>query len=126
MNRTIVDKVGVIGSVLAALAAAAPCCLPLLAAGGTSLGLGFLWPYQAELSWLFQLFSLMALLGVYFAYRRHHEIFPLIIAAVAFIAIVIYYQFYEQPALIYSGLAGLLMATYLNHRAAKRCRVCHP
>ena len=93
MSKTYIDKLGAFGSIIAALAAATPCCLPLLAAGGASLGLGFLWPYQVELGWLFQSFALVALLGVFFAYRRHKKVLPLLLAVVAFAAIVIYYQF---------------------------------
>ena len=126
MSNTYIDKLGTFGSIISALAAATPCCLPLLAAGGASLGLGFLWPYQAELGWLFQLFVLVALLGVFFAYRRHKKILPLLLMASAFAAIVIYYQFYEHPALVYSGLAVVLIATFMNHRAAKQCKVCPP
>jgi len=120
------DKVGAIGGIFAAFAAATPCCLPLLATAGASLGLGFLMPYQAVSEWVFQGFAFLALFGVIVAFRRHKQLIPLLIMLGAVAAILAYYHGFRQAALVYGGLVGLLAASILNHRAAKQCKACEP
>lgn len=120
------DKAGAIGGIFAALAAATPCCLPLLAAAGASLGLGFLMPYQSVSEWIFQGFAFLALLGVIVTFRRHKQLLPLFVMLGAVTAILAYYHVFRQAGLIYSGLAGLLVASILNHHAAKQCKTCEP
>ena len=122
--RSYLDKAGTIGGVFAALAAAAPCCLPLLATAGASLGFGFLSPYQSVLSWVFQGFALLALFGVVIAFRRHKQLLPLLLMVGALGAILGYYHAFHQAALVYVGLVGLVVASVLNHRAAKQCNTC--
>lgn len=73
------DKAGVIGGIFSAFAAATPCCLPLLATAGASLGLGFLMPYQSVLEWVFQGFAFLALFAVIIAFRRHKQLIPLLL-----------------------------------------------
>ena len=118
------DKAGALGAVFAALAAATPCCLPLLATAGGALGLGFLAPYQSTLSGIFQGFALLALFGVFIAFRRHEQLLPLVLAFGAVAAILAYYHVLRSPALLYTGLAGLILASVVNHRAARRCNLC--
>jgi chromate transport protein ChrA len=118
------DKAGTFGGIVAGLAAATPCCLPLLATASASLGLGFLWRYESVASWVFQGFSLLALLGVVVAFRRHKKLLPLLLMVGASVAIVGYYHALHEAALVYVGLAGLVVASVLNHRAAKQCNTC--
>jgi len=120
------DKFGTIGGVFAAFAAAAPCCLPLLATIGASLGFGFLMPYQSVSEWFFQGFTLLAIFGVVIGFRRHRHSLPLIVILVAAAAILSYYHVFREATLVYIGLAGLLVASILNHRAAKQCKACVP
>ena len=124
--RSYLDKAGTIGGIFAALAAATPCCLPLLASAGASLGLGFLSPYQSVLSWVFQGFALLALLGVAVGFRRHKQLLPLLVMAAAFAAIIAYYHLLHQAAWLYGGLVGMVLAAIHNHRAAKQCNTCKP
>lgn len=118
------DKAGTIGGIFAAFAAATPCCLPLLATAGASLGFGFLMPYQFVSEWLFQGFAFLALFGVVVAFRRHKQLLPLFVMLGAVAAILAYYHGLRQAILVYGGLAGLLAASVLNHRAAKQCKTC--
>lgn len=118
------DKLGTLGGIFAAFAAATPCCLPLLATAGASLGFGLLTPYQSVSEWVLQGFTLLALAGVFLAFRRHRQLLPLIIMLGAVIAILAYYHVSRQAVLVYGGLAGLLVASILNHHAAKRCKTC--
>ena len=120
------DKFGAIGSMLAAFAAATPCCLPLLATAGASLGLGFLMPYQAISEWVFQGFALLALAGVILGFRQHRQILPFALMLGAVAAILFYYHVFRHAAFVYGGLIALLAASLLNHRAAKQCRICEP
>jgi len=120
------EKVGTIGSIFAALAAATPCCLPLLAAVGASLGFGFLMPYQAVSEWVLQGFALVALLGGIIAFHRHKQLIPMLVMVGSVAAILVYYQLVSKDGLVYGGLIGLLAASVLNHRAAKQCKACEP
>lgn len=119
-------KAGTIGGIFAALAAATPCCLPLLATVGASLGFGFLMPYQAVSEWVLQGFALLALFGGVMAFCRHKQLIPLLVMVGSVVAILFYYQMVRQAGLVYGGLAGLLVASVLNHRAAKQCKTCEP
>ncbi|MGH8476616.1 MAG: MerC domain-containing protein, partial [Methylococcales bacterium] len=120
------DTLGTIGGIFSAFAAAAPCCLPLLAAAGASLGLGFLGPYRSVSEWVFQGFAFLALFGVILSYRRHKKLLPLFVMVAAVAAIFAYYYLLREASLVYGGLAGLLLASVLNHRAAKQCKICEP
>lgn len=120
------DKFGTVGGVFAAFAAAAPCCLPLLATVGASLGLGFLMPYQSVSEWFFQGFTFLALLGIVIGFHRHRQPLPLVVMLGAVAAILAYYHLLREASLVYGGLAGLLVASILNHRAAKQCKACEP
>ncbi len=120
------DKFGAVGGTFAAFAAATPCCLPLLATAGASLGLGFLMPYQSVSEWFFQGFTLLALLGVIVAFRSHRQPLPLGVMLGAVAAILAYYHVFREASLVYGGLAGLVVAALLNHHAAKQCNACPP
>jgi hypothetical protein len=120
------DKFGTIGGIFTAFAAAAPCCLPLLATVGASLGFGFLMPYQSVSEWMFQGFALLALFGVIVAFSRHRQSLPVVVMFGAVAAILVYYHVFREASLVYGGLAGLLSASVLNHHAAKQCKACEP
>jgi hypothetical protein len=122
--RSHLDKAGTFGGILAALAAASPCCLPLLATASASLGLGFLWRYESVAGWVFQGFALLALFGVVMAFRRHKQLLPLLLMAGSSGAIFGYYHVFHQAEFVYVGLVGLVAASVLNHRAAKQCNTC--
>lgn len=124
--RSYLDKAGTVGGIFAALAAATPCCLPLLATASASLGFSFLWRYEGLLSWVFQGFALLALFGVVVGFRRHKQLLPLLVMVGAVAAILGYYHVFRRAPLIYGGLAGLVVASILNHRAAKQCQTCSP
>lgn len=126
MRNSHLDKAGTIGGIFAAFAAATPCCLPLLATAGASLGLGFLMPYQSVSEWVFQGFAFLALFGAIVAFRRHKRLLPLLVMLGAVAAILAYYHVFREAGLVYGGLAGLLAASALNHRAAKQCKACEP
>jgi hypothetical protein len=108
----LIEKLGAIGAFLAA--AALPCCFPLFAIIGTSLGLSILNPWLKYMDWVIQLFSATAFIGSIFSYRSHKNIWPSIISVVS--VTLIFYYFYGESFLylVYLGLLGLAIAAIFN------------
>jgi hypothetical protein len=75
------EKLGAIGAILGALAAAPACCLPLLAAVGASLGLGALGRFQGALLYVLEAFVALAVVGAGIGFRSHRKPWPLAVAA---------------------------------------------
>lgn len=120
------DKVGAVGSFFGALAAAPACCLPLLAAAGASIGLGFLTPYQGTLVYVLEGFVALALVGAVIGYRVHRKWGPLLLVASS--AASIFYSFNATPsqALTFAGLIGLFIAAVWNTIAGRKCSARSP
>jgi hypothetical protein len=112
------DRFGSLGALVAAVAA--PCCFPLFAVVAATLGLGALAPYEAIVLYAFQGFALLSLVGLAFAFGRHRRAGPLIVGgiSVAILAYAFYHSFY--PAILYTGLFGLLAATLWNYISSSR------
>src|ERR1051326_9219707 len=72
--RQHLDKLGSIGSVVAA--AACPICFPKLALLGGLLGLGAFSAYEAQLFMAAQLLVVVSVTGQALAYRRHRNVWP--------------------------------------------------
>lgn len=119
------DKVGAAGTIFSAVSAAAPCCLPLLASVGASLGLGVFLPYQNVMTYVLQFFVILALAGSYFSFRRHRNKWPFALGVAGSIAILAAYNIEFSAALIYSGLLGLLIATLWNTLEIRHCAPCN-
>jgi hypothetical protein len=121
------EKFGTVGTWFAAAAGAAPCCLPLLASVGGTLGLSTLAPYGEALAYALQGFILLAAFGHWAAYRRHRNRF-LLVAGLASAAILLYaYNFAPTSApLIYSGLLGLAGSAMWSILENRRCSTCQP
>lgn len=119
---TVLDKLGAVGAVLAA--AAAPCCFPLLAALGAALGLGALQAWRGYMDYAIQGFVLISVAGSAFAFRQHRQAWPLVIGLAS--AAVIFFAFYvsNHVALIYTGLAGLAVASIWNVVANRQAGSC--
>ncbi len=126
-SRTLsaLDKLGAVGAFLAA--AAAPCCFPLLAAVGAALGLGALQSWRGYMDYAIQAFVGVSAIGSALAFRQHRQSAPLVIglasAAVVFFAFHVSYH----VALIYTGLAGLIVAAIWNVVAKREAGLgCRP
>lgn len=114
------DRVGSLGALIAAIAA--PCCFPLFAAVGTAAGLSALGQYEGTILYVFQGFAFLTLAGLALSYRRHRNIGPLIIGALSCAALAYhFYQTFSLPAL-YSGLFGLIAASFWNYLAGSTVR----
>lgn len=114
----LIDRVGAIGALEAAVAA--PCCFPLFAAVAAALGLGALGHYETIVLYLFQAFALLSLLGLALAFRQQRRVGPLVLGfgSVALLAYTFYRSF--QVATLYGGLFGLLAATVWNYLSSRR------
>ena len=112
------DKIGAVGAVLAA--AAAPCCFPLLASVGAVLGLSFLKQFAPQLGYAIQTCVLVAVVGAFFEFRRHRQIYPLLLAAGGAIAVLAYSYPPAGSASVYSGMAALVGAGIWNTILSRR------
>lgn len=122
MRPQFLDKAGTVGAFLAA--ASCPACFPLLGIVGATLGLGFLRPYEGIMMYVFQGLVFLSLIGNILSYLKHRRVIPLTIGILS--PLVIFFAFYIRfsNVLIYSGLAGLLVAIILNYWADRRCTSC--
>ena len=107
MKSAVIEKVGSVGAILAALAC--PACFPVLAVVGTALGLGIFRPFDGWVFVVFQILVLIALVGNILSFSRHRRVLPLILGTISptIIFSVLYVRF-NQP-LLYVGLCGLAL-----------------
>ncbi len=122
MKVSVIDKIGSVGSLAAA--AACPACFPMLAVVGSALGLGVLRPFEGKVFFAFQLLVGVALIGNIVSYFNHRKILPLLTGLVSqgLIFFALYIRFH--PAILYSGLSGLAIASIMNLIANRHCRRC--
>jgi hypothetical protein len=120
------DKLGAIGSVLGALAAAPACCLPLLAAVGASVGLAALAPYQGVLTYVLEAFVALAVVGAFIGFRAHRKWGPLVLAAASAAGIFYAFNVSLSQVLVLLSLGGLVVVAVWNTIEGRRCATCAP
>ena len=122
-NLNLIDKIGTVGSLIAA--AGCPACFPMLAVVGSALGLGALHPLEGKVFLVFQILVAIALLGNVISYFKHRKTLPLLIGIISpgLIFFALYIRFH--PVIIYSGLSGLAVASVMNMIANRRCKKCN-
>ncbi len=122
-NLNLIEKIGTVGSLIAAVAC--PACFPMLAVVGSALGLGVLHPFEGKILLAFQLLVGVSLIGSFISYFNHHKILPLLIGVISpgLIFFALYIRFH--PVIIYSGLLGLTVAFVTNLIANRHCRKCN-
>ena len=114
---------GSIGSVLAlVMAAAAPCCLPIFAAFSGAVGLTALGLNEEFVLYAVQGFALIAVVGLVFAASRHRQFGPLILGAIATLALLFSSQAKFYALAVYLGLAGLCAASVWNYLVSRRAK----
>lgn len=111
------EKIGVVGSLVATL-----CCLgfaPLIVVL-SAVGAGFL-VRDAVLLPLLVVFLIVGAVGLFVSFRRHGSRQPLYLHGISAV-VVIFFTFvvYVQP-LVWLGIAGLLLAPFLDWRCKKAC-----
>ena len=102
------DKLGIVGSLIAAL-----CCLgvPAILSIFAAIGLGFL-INDVVLLPLLALFLFVTIIGLFSSYSIHQKKPALIIGLAS--AIVIFSFLFVFPPITYLGIAGLIIASVLN------------
>ena len=119
----VIDKLGVLGAILTALAS--PCCFPLLAGIGGVLGLGSIPFMRAHSGIWIQGMTVLTILGQIAAHRRHRHRGPLSISV--FSGLLVFYAYHAnyQADFIYLALIGLTIAAVWNFmmvdRSASSC-----
>ena len=116
--------VGGIGSIVSAIAAAAPCCLPFLASVASAVGLSALLPYSEYIAYFVQAFGVLAAVGAFISFRKHGKFGPLVSTVLCVAAIVVVYNISLVAWLLYSALIGLVLAAVWNTVETKRCNQC--
>lgn len=124
--NTYLDKIGGLGSVIAATAAAAPCCLPFLAAVGSAVGLGAFSTYSEYLPYAVQGFAFLAVVGAFLSFRKHQNSLPLMLVIVSFGALIYVYNVFLVASLLYFALILLVIAAIWNTVATRKCNQCPP
>lgn len=122
MKLGFIEKIGSIGSFIAA--GACPACFPLLAVVGGVLGLGVLRPYEGMVFVIFRILVLVALTGNIISYFNHHKIIPLIAGVASPLLIFFSIYVYWNTIILYLGLFGLLISSILNYIAKRKCKSC--
>jgi mercuric ion transport protein len=118
----ILDKIGSFGTLLAAFGMS--CCLPVFAAVGSAVGLGFLARYEYEMFYVMQIAAVLAAVGTLWAYRKHKKILPVILSVFSAGLILYSVNTTLDDWLIYGGMTGLVGAAVLNSVFARRCGGC--
>jgi MerC mercury resistance protein len=119
--KTYLEKIGGIGSIIAA--AACPVCFPKLALIGALFGLGALGAYESTLFAAAQILVGIAVLGHALAYLRHRRLWLLALGTGSGAAVFAGLYLLRSEAVVYAGFAGLLVASatdFWSRRAAKR------
>lgn len=120
------DKLGVIGVFITALVT--PCCFPLFGFLLSAFGFGSAELFGGWTKYVFQGLIFFSLLGTFISFRKHKNIYPLLIGFVSAGLIVYAYNFNFESKIIYVGMFGLLVSTglnyYLNRRLKIICATC--
>ena len=122
MKWEFVEKLGSIGSLLAA--AACPACFPLLAVVGATVGLGVLRPFEGVVFLVFRVLVGIAFIGNILTYFNHRQILPLILGVLSPLLIFFTFYVYWNTFVLYAGLFGLLITSVLNSVANRKCKTC--
>jgi hypothetical protein len=100
-----------------------PLCIPAIAAFLVSIGLGFV--ATKEVIWpLLGLLSLIFLYGLWYSYRCHRHMPPLILGLFGITAIPLGNYVIGTTVLTYTGVAAAIGAAFWNMVLRKRCTKC--
>lgn len=115
--KTYLEKIGGIGSVIAA--AACPVCFPKLALIGALFGLGALGAYESALFAAAQVLVAVAVLGHALAYLRHRRLGLLALGAGSGAAVFAGLYLLRSETVVYAGFAGLVIASATGFRSRR-------
>ena len=119
MKLVFIDRVGSLGTLIAAMAC--PVCWPVLATLGSSLGLGIFAPWEGIISnFVFPPFVVIAVLGTFLSFRSHKKRLPFVLGIVSGSLILFGFYVIWQPTLVYIGIFGLLISSVLGYLGNKQ------
>lgn len=116
------EKFGTVGAFLAAILC--PVCFPKLAIIGALLGLGALDPFEGWFAAAAQGFLVLSLAGHVIAFRRHHNLWIVILAGLGVGLVLGSLWLYYIEALVYLGLAAVVAATVWSMFALRKGASC--
>jgi mercuric ion transport protein len=122
MTRPSVEKLGTFGAVLTA--AACPICFPKLALVGAALGLGALAPFEGYVVLGVQFLFVLAFVGQWVAFRRHHNRWLFALSGVVTLLVFVGYYIFPSAVLLQIALLGLAGASAWLVVALRRCANC--
>jgi mercuric ion transport protein len=122
MKWGFIDKIGSVGSLLAA--AACPVCFPMWAVVGSAVGLGVLSRFEGKVFLVFQSLVAVAVLGSVIAYFNHRKMLPLLARIISPALIFFGLYVFFHPVIVYSGLFGLAAGSVMNFIANHHCKKC--
>lgn len=106
------DKVGSLGSIVAA--AACPACFPQLAALGTLFGLGALSAYEGQVFLATKVLVVLAIVGHVLAYRSHRSVALAVLGAGGGLLFFVAMYLLGSEPLVYVGLSAMLVASIVD------------
>ena len=122
MDRSIFEKFGTVGVVVAA--AACPICFPKIALVGAAVGFGIFAPFESYIAVGVQVLFALAFVGQVLAFPRHRNRWLLTFsAATTALLFAGYYQF-PSSILLQVSLAGLVAASIWLAVESRRCAKC--
>lgn len=119
-----IEKIGTFGLLITILTS--PCCFPLFGFVLTALGIGSFELFGASTMYVFQALTLLSLVGLFFSYRVHRCMWPLLISVPG--VLLIFYSYYFIDAdywttFLYIGMFTMLLASgvdYYRNRLHKK------
>ena len=122
MDRSIFEKFGTVGAVVAA--AACPICFPKVALVGAAVGFGALAPFEGYIAVGVQILFVLAFVGQMLAFPRHRNRWLLALSAVTTAFLFAAYYLFSSSILLQVSLAGLVVASIWLVVESRRCAKC--
>ncbi|WP_095507289.1 MerC family mercury resistance protein [Paraferrimonas sedimenticola] len=123
MKKPIVSLSG-LGSLGAAIAAATPCCFPLLASVGSTLGLGALGQHASWAGYISQVLGLLLVLGVYIGSKQHGKLEPVVLCVIGIVGLFTALNLLKFEWLLYTSLLALASGAIWHQIALRANRHC--
>jgi mercuric ion transport protein len=122
VNRTLVEKFGTVGAIIAA--AACPICFPKIALVGAAVGLGVFAPYEGYIAVAVQVLFVLAFIGQALTYPRHKNLWLLILSGATTALVFIAYYVLGSTLALEIALVGLAVSSVWQMIELKRCAKC--
>jgi mercuric ion transport protein len=122
MQRWIIEKLGSVGALIAALAC--PICFPKLAIVGAAIGLGELAPFEGYVALGVQALFVLAFIGQLVAFAQHRNRWLLALSVLATLLLFSGYYVVPSSILLQASLLGLAVSSMWLVLEQRRCAQC--